>query len=108
MEINLIKDIIKESLKRHHGNKYDEAIDSLEYRRSDFRGNMCFRHEMFYIISFKNNDYDINTNLIQSIYLKSIGYKDHEWVNKIIEDFKYDNYPYVLGEIRNKKLKKIL
>ena len=42
MTIDLAREIVKTSLRKYNGNKYSATIDTFNFNRNDFRGDICF------------------------------------------------------------------
>ncbi len=99
LNIDSVRNIVREAIRVHNGSKYDHIIDILDFSPKDFtkgyekftglRGKYAFYHnEGYIIISFDilKGTVDINTHLIDSLYHKQLGTKGYPPFDKIHYD----------------------
>ena len=132
MEITneIIREIIKESLRFYHQNTYDKTIDGLIIERNDFRGNPTFqivkekteRNTLgkYFLFSLKDNKISINGNIIQTERYKLETGKEYDHGENRGKDltgynfdfnhgFKYEtDFTKIIALLRDKRIDEIL
>lgn len=107
-----MREIVKQSLYEYHGNRFDYTIDQLSIIRDDFRGKLCYYHKsnndddlQYILISFDNNEIDINTNLL---YLKWFTYTHNRKFNHYSDNENDYDIEFNLKTKYNKSLSDVL
>lgn len=137
MEINseLARWLMKAALHPYYGDLYDKTIDTLDFERDDFRGNPTFKHSMknryhnqhgvydtskYFLLSIKENNLDINTNIIRMIRYKLETGKEwnsSDYKNEIQKSYKYNfnqklefetSFIKLMAKLRDKRIDEIL